>query len=97
VRRDSRDADAGSELSIRASREREGAFGGDDGELLRGAARRTAVAGKGDPDAIAHTEAADTGADGVDHAGAVVVGNRRLGRLAAEGAAARPPVGRIHS
>src|SRR5215218_10305246 len=61
---------------------------GDDGELLCRAARRTAIPGKRDPDTIAHTEAADTGADLIDHAGAVVVGNRRLRRPAAEGAAA---------
>jgi hypothetical protein len=78
VRGHGRDADAGAELKVRASREREDAVGGDDGELLGGAARRTAVAGQGDPDAIALTEAGDPGADRVDHAGAVVVGNRRL-------------------
>src|SRR5215218_2484981 len=49
----SRAADAGSELEVGARREREDAFGGDDGELLCCAARRTAIAGKGDPDAIA--------------------------------------------
>ena len=97
VRRHGRDTDAGSEIEVRARREREDAFGGDDGELLRGAARWAAVAGKGDPDAIAHFEAGDTGADRVDDAGAVVVGNRRLGQLPAEGAAARLPVGRIHA
>jgi hypothetical protein len=97
VRGDGRDADAGSELNVRVGREREGAFGGDDGERLCGASRRAAVAGKRDPDTIAHAEAADTGADLVDHAGAVVVGNRRLRQPAAERAAARLPVCRIHS
>jgi hypothetical protein len=57
VRRDGRDTDAGSELNVRGRREREDAFGGDDGKLLRRAARRTAVTGKGDPDPIAYTEA----------------------------------------
>jgi hypothetical protein len=97
VRGHGRDADAGAELELRARREGEGAVGGDDGVFLGGACRRTAVAGKGDPDPIAHPEAGDTGPDLVDHAGAVVVGHRRLRRPAAERAAARLPVGRIHS
>jgi hypothetical protein len=89
---DRRDTDAGSEVEVCARREREDAFSRHDGELLGGASCRAAVTGNGDPHPIAHGEAGNTDADRVDHAGAVVVGHRRLRGPAAVYTAARLPV-----
>ena len=89
------DPDARSELEVRAVRQREDTFGRHDRVLLGGPARRAPVAGERHPDAVAGLDAGDPWSDGVDDPGAVVVGNRRLAGRAAEGAAARLPVGGI--
>jgi hypothetical protein len=89
--------DAGAELEVRGIGQREDASRWDDGVFLGGAARRATVAGEGDPDAVADTEADDAGAELVDNAGAVVVGNRRFSECAAGCAAARLPVGWVHA
>jgi hypothetical protein len=71
------DPDAGAELEVRGIRQREGAFGRDEGVILGGAAGWAAVASERDPDALADAEPFDAGAELVDDSGAVVVRDRR--------------------
>jgi hypothetical protein len=74
MRGDGWNTDAGAEVEVPRSRERERPFGGDDGVFLGGAARRAAGGGQRDPDAITDAEAVDSGAERVDDAGAIMVG-----------------------
>jgi hypothetical protein len=89
VCRDAGDPDAGAELEVGCSREREDTSGRDDGVLLGGAARGTTVAGEDDPDAVADAEADDTRTKLVDDSRAVLIRDSRFGDRAAGCAAAR--------
>ena len=91
-------AEAGAEVEGRDVGQQHHVPGRDDGMLLRGTAGRPAVGRLPDPDPQAVQGRFDTGADGVDHPGPVLV--RHLWRVH-DGtglvAAARLPVRRVHA